>query len=134
MTLPSIRRRTYALIAVAFLGGTALAAREAQIEDRTAAEPPAIEGSFRGAYPPGHSPRYTPPAQRARYKTLLRKIEVAKDQQTYGDFYDYGFYTGTSYMEHTDLPAGYWVYVAPHWLIYKDDLNHQHAPEPRSWG
>lgn len=134
MTLPSIRRRTYALIAVVFLGGTALAAREARLEDRVAAKPSAIEGSFSGAYPPGYSPAYTPPAQRARYKTLLRKIEVAKDQQTYGDFYDYGYYAGTSYMEYTELPPGYWVYVAPHWLIYKEDLNNQQAPEPRSWG
>ncbi|QOV89933.1 hypothetical protein [Humisphaera borealis] len=71
---------------------------------------------------------------RARYKELLRKIEVAKDQATYGDFYDFGYYTGTSYMEHTDLPPGYWVYVAPHWLIYREDLNAPQPPVKAAWG
>jgi hypothetical protein len=57
---------------------------------------------------------------KGRYQTLLRKIEVPNDQQSYGDFYDYGHYTGTSYAGFNDLPPGYWVYLAPHWYIYRD--------------
>ena len=33
-------------------------------------------------------------APKGRYQTLLRKIEVPSDQRNYGDFYDYGYYSG----------------------------------------
>ena len=55
-----------------------------------------------------------------KYSGLLRKIEVADDEKTYGKFKDYGRYTGTSWKGHKDLPAGYWVYVAPNWYIWKN--------------
>src|SRR4051794_18045363 len=38
-----------------------------------------------------------PTGPKGRYQTLLKKIEVPNDQQSYGDFYDYGYYAGTSY-------------------------------------
>ena len=63
--------------------------------------------------------RVVPPQ---RYGTLLKTIEVPADQQTYGDFYNFGYYAGTSYAGHDDLPPGYWVYVSPNWLIYRDAL------------
>ena len=53
-----------------------------------------------------------------KYKTLLRQIEVADDQPTYGEFKDYGRWEGTAYKTHQNLPSGYWVYVAPHWYIW----------------
>ncbi len=53
-----------------------------------------------------------------KYKTLLRQIEVADDQPTYGDFKDFGRWEGTAYKTHQNLPNGYWVYVAPHWYIW----------------
>ncbi len=53
-----------------------------------------------------------------KYKTLLRRIEVADDQPFYGDFKDYGRWAGTAYKVHQNLPSGYWVYVAPHWYIW----------------
>ena len=53
-----------------------------------------------------------------KYKTLLRRIEVADDQPLYGDFKDYGRWDGAEYKTHQHLPHGYWVYVAPHWYIW----------------
>lgn len=55
-----------------------------------------------------------------KYSHLLRKIAVPEDQGFYGDFYDWGSWSGTSWRGHTDLPPGYWVYVFPHWYIWRD--------------
>src|SRR5882724_3257972 len=73
---------------------------------------------------------------RSRYRTLLRRIEVPADRTTYGDFYDYGLWQGTSYAGQNDLPLGYWVYLAPDWYIFKEDVSVTSAsqPEPRPWG
>lgn len=53
-----------------------------------------------------------------KYRTLLRRIEVADDQPTYGEFKDWGRWDGATYKTHQNLPHGYWVYVAPHWYIW----------------
>ena len=53
-----------------------------------------------------------------KYRKLLRKIKVEEDRQSYGNFYDWGHYTGTSWAGHNNLPPGYWVYVYPHWYIW----------------
>ncbi|MDA0589613.1 MAG: von Willebrand factor type A domain-containing protein [Planctomycetota bacterium] len=58
-----------------------------------------------------------------KYRRLLKKIEVANDLQSFGGFYDYGVWDGTSYAGHNDLPAnGHWVYVAPHWYIWGEEV------------
>jgi hypothetical protein len=84
---------------------------------------------------------YSPPVQqgqsqygaKGRYSTLLKKIEVPNDQVSYGDFCDYGYYSGTSYAGFSDLPPGYWVYLAPHWYIYKDAAGVNPVPSTASW-
>ena len=53
-----------------------------------------------------------------KYRTLLRRIEVADDQPLYGEFKDWGRWEGAAYKNHQNLPHGYWVYVAPHWYIW----------------
>jgi len=53
-----------------------------------------------------------------KYSVLLKKIEVKEDRGAYSDFRDFGRWSGTSYRNHRDLPAGYWVYVWPHWYIW----------------
>lgn len=53
-----------------------------------------------------------------KYTKLLRRIHVPNDVVSYGEFRDWGHYTGTSYAGHNDLPAGHWVYVEPHWYIW----------------
>jgi HEAT repeat protein len=55
---------------------------------------------------------------RGKYRKLLRRIKVEQDKDGYGEFSDYGHYTGTSYAGYDDLPVGYWVYVYPHWYIW----------------
>jgi hypothetical protein len=52
------------------------------------------------------------------YTDLLRILKVPGDQATYGDFNDYGYWDGTAWAGYTNLPAGYWVYVAPNWYIW----------------
>jgi hypothetical protein len=67
-------------------------------------------------------------ADGAKYSKLLRKIEVQEDQSTYGEFYDYGYWSGTSWRGHRDLPPGYWVYVAPHWYIFGEARSTSGSP------
>jgi hypothetical protein len=73
---------------------------------------------------------------RGRYRTLLRTFAVPSDHESYGDFYDWGYWSGTSYAGHDDLPPGFWVYVAPNWYIFKDAAADQSASSaaPRAWG
>jgi hypothetical protein len=78
-----------------------------------------------------------PAVQHGRYRTLLRVLEVPDDRKAYGDFCDYGYWDGTSYSGHNDLPPGYWVYLAPNWYIFKEDVSGSAAaPQqaPRRWG
>ncbi len=56
-----------------------------------------------------------------KYRKLLRKFKVEEDKGSYGNFTDYGYYTGTSWRGHNNLPAGYWVYVYPHWYIWGEE-------------
>lgn len=55
---------------------------------------------------------------KGKYKTLLRRIKVPQDRQNYKDFHDYGRFDGNSWAGYEDLPAGYWVYIYPHWFIW----------------
>jgi hypothetical protein len=53
-----------------------------------------------------------------KYYNLLRVLNVPADGGSYGDFYDYGSYSSTSYAGYDYVPAGYWVYVYPDWYIW----------------
>jgi hypothetical protein len=78
-----------------------------------------------------------PASPRSRYRTLLKQIEVPDDRKSYGDFCDFGYWSGSTYAGHNDLPAGYWVYLAPNWYIYQQDVTNQAATAsagPRRWG
>ncbi|MEK6235878.1 MAG: hypothetical protein N2C14_14310, partial [Planctomycetales bacterium] len=55
-----------------------------------------------------------------KYRGLLRVFEESQDEATYGEFHDWGYWSGTEYAGHEKLPAGYWVYVAPRWYIWSD--------------
>jgi hypothetical protein len=54
-----------------------------------------------------------------KYRHLLRTIHAPADAESYGRFKDWGHYTGTTYRDEKDLPAGYWVYAEPYWYIWK---------------
>jgi len=56
-----------------------------------------------------------------KYRKLLRKFKVEEDQASYGNFTDYGYYTGNSWRGHNNLPSGYWVYVYPNWYIWGEE-------------
>jgi len=60
-----------------------------------------------------------------KYRNLLRIVEAPADGASYGAFYDYGHWDGTSYAGHDKLPQGYWVYVAPNWYIWGDAQQEQ---------
>lgn len=55
-----------------------------------------------------------------KYRRLLKKIEVRSDVATYGEFRDYGRWDESVYSGHSNLPAGYWVWVYPNWYIWGD--------------
>jgi hypothetical protein len=73
---------------------------------------------------------------KGHYQHLLRTIEVAKDREQYGDFYDFGYWSGTSYVGNENLPPGYWVYLAPNWYIFRDAATGSpgNPRTPRAWG
>jgi gas vesicle protein len=58
-----------------------------------------------------------------KYQKLLRRIRVPRDKQSYGEFHDYGHFEGSEWAGFTDLPAGYWVYLCPHWYIWAEMKN-----------
>lgn len=88
-------------------------------------------GRIRRVASPEHAP-----GRRSRYRTLLKEIEVPADRGAYGDFCDFGYWSGTQYAGHDDLPPGYWVYLAPKWYIFKEDVSigSPIAQRPRPWG
>jgi Ca-activated chloride channel family protein len=55
-----------------------------------------------------------------KYRNLLRIVEAPADAESYGPFHDYGRWEETSYAGQSNLPQGYWVYVAPNWFIWGD--------------
>jgi len=67
-----------------------------------------------------------------RSPTLLRTLHVPDDEAIYGRFRDWGYWAGTTYRQFTDLPPGYWVYLAPNWYVW-DAPRAERAPG-RNWG
>lgn len=66
----------------------------------------------------------SPPAPdstvRGKYKSLLRRLNAPEDNDKYGQFNDYGYSDTKTYAGSDNLPAGYWVYIAPHWYIWAE--------------
>jgi hypothetical protein len=55
---------------------------------------------------------------KGKYGKLLKRIHVPADKASYTEFSDFGQYGATDYAGHQGIPAGYWVYVYPHWYIW----------------
>lgn len=53
-----------------------------------------------------------------KYADLIKTVEAPQDEATYGAFRDYGAW-GPGPWAGEMQPAGYWVYVAPRWYIWK---------------
>jgi hypothetical protein len=83
-------------------------------------------------------------AVNGKYHHLLAVISVPQDEATYTAFSDYGHSTIEAWGGYSGLPPAYWVYVAPHWYLWKDqrveipDLGPAtvapEGPPARSWG
>lgn len=55
-----------------------------------------------------------------KYYNLLKKISVPLDQSIYSDYFDEGYWDGSTYGPYMNLPKGFWVYSSPHWYIWGD--------------
>lgn len=92
---------------VAFLGGVCLLTASAQQGQNGQQQAADIAQVFEKASVNG------------KYAKLLKVVAVPKDEQQYGSFNDWGHWNGSSHAGFDNLPAGYWVYVAPHWFIWE---------------
>jgi hypothetical protein len=121
------------VIALGVLCGGALAVGDDDVVLRQQYVPAGAERNVAPGPGAGVSPAG---AARSRYRTLLRKIEAPNDQTTFGEFYDYGYWAGTSYLGQNELPPGYWVYLAPNWYIFREDASSSGSTPavPRQWG
>lgn len=55
-----------------------------------------------------------------KYEHFLRRVHAPQDATRYGEFDDNGYSRTDSYAGEDNLPPGYWVYVRPHWYIWRD--------------
>src|SRR5688572_30057320 len=54
-----------------------------------------------------------------KYSGLLRVVPAPGDEATHGKFREAGYSHTPSWAGQDNLPAGYWVYVAPNWYIWQ---------------
>ncbi len=55
-----------------------------------------------------------------KYRKLLKVIHAIDDKARRGGFYDGGFERKPEYKGVRDIPAGYWVYLAPTWYVWEE--------------
>jgi hypothetical protein len=55
-----------------------------------------------------------------KYRHLLHVLHVPNDRGAYREFNDFGYWPGTSYLQHGTLKQGHWVYAHPRWFIWRD--------------
>jgi antitoxin component YwqK of YwqJK toxin-antitoxin module len=75
----------------------------------------------KGEFPP-EAEALAKAAVDGKYRNLLRKIAAPDDKGSYGDFRDYGYWRGSSYLGHADLGEGHWVYVYPYWYVWAEKV------------
>lgn len=61
-----------------------------------------------------------------KYAGLEAVIEIPEDEARVGRFKDDGYWAGGKYRGRSNLPAGYWVYAAPSWYVWREVAK----PEP----
>lgn len=67
-----------------------------------------------------------------KYADLQKVLEVPEDMKTYGEVHDWGWWDGTEWAGH-QVPPGYWVYVYPHWFVFKTQLKKTPPADRRPW-
>lgn len=55
-----------------------------------------------------------------KYRKLLKVIHAIDDRARQGGFFDKGFERTPEYKGIRDIPAGYWVYLAPSWYVWEE--------------
>jgi hypothetical protein len=65
------------------------------------------------------SPDYGKGSVNGKYETILKTFSVPADRDRYGDLYDLGYQSKTTYGANRNLPSGHWVYAYPYWYIWK---------------
>ena len=56
-----------------------------------------------------------------KYTNLIQTLDCPEDKSSYGEFNDYGYWGGGQWHDKQGS-AGYWVYVAPKWHVWKDQV------------
>jgi hypothetical protein len=67
-----------------------------------------------------------------KYAMLLHQFKLPGDFQKHKNFADLGSRTVSEYAGFKDLPSGHWVYVYPHWYIWRDQAGQ--VKQNRNWG
>jgi hypothetical protein len=77
----------------------------------------------------GGSLDYTKASVNGKYETILKTFSVPADRDRFGEFYDWGLRTVTTYGKNKNLPTGYWVYAHPYWYIWKTKTEEKQTPD-----
>ncbi|MEM6255503.1 MAG: hypothetical protein AAF821_21520 [Cyanobacteria bacterium P01_D01_bin.156] len=56
-----------------------------------------------------------------KYRNLLQVLNCPADGVTYGYFHDYGYWDGGAWCGQQGMP-GYWVWTAPNWYVWQDEV------------
>jgi len=87
--------KTLLFVLVWIIFGTVLLARDAQMGD--------LRASVQG-----------------KYSNLLQVMECPRDRQSYGEYKDYGYWSGGAWWGQQGT-AGYWGWVAPRWYVWSKE-------------
>jgi hypothetical protein len=65
-----------------------------------------------------------------RYSGLVQKVPCPGDRDIYGQFHDYGWWSGPVYCG-SRVASGWWVYAHPFWYVWSRNRE-MPVPNPRS--
>lgn len=76
---------------------------------------PSVSGDDSGPSSEGDAPPQA--SVNGKYADLLQVMNCPRDQGSYGEFRDYGWWNGGPWCGQSGK-AGYWVWVAPNWYVW----------------
>jgi hypothetical protein len=68
-----------------------------------------------------------PASGNGKYVDLKQTLECSRDKNTYGEYYDYGYWSGGAWCGQQGK-SGYWVYQYPKWYVWSQKASTQSAP------
>lgn len=84
--------------------------------------PPAAPGVRPGLVDPGSLPDVVmlraASGRDAKYTNALAAIHDPEDAKSHSKHSEYGWRDTTSYKTYGQVPAGFWVYVEPYWVVW----------------